>query len=83
VKYAGLSERCYPAWSHVPARTACVGAVFAGDWTAERPACIFHEGGTVCHVIAKRINLIRRLLGIVSQGQFLPIHFQENCAVTV
>jgi hypothetical protein len=45
--------------------------------------CIFHEGGTVCHVIAKRINLIRRLLGIVSQGQFVPIHFQEKCYVTV
>jgi hypothetical protein len=44
--------------------------------------CIFHEGGTVCHVIAKRINLIRRLLGIVSQGQFVPIHFQEKSAVT-
>jgi hypothetical protein len=24
-----------------------------------------------------------KLLGIVSQGRFVPIHFQEKCAVTV
>jgi hypothetical protein len=44
--------------------------------------CIFHEGGCVCHVFAKRINLIERLSGIVAQGQFVPIHFQEKSAVT-
>jgi hypothetical protein len=45
-------------------------------------ACIFHEGGCVCHEFAKRINLIGRLSGIVAQGQFAPIHFQEKSAVT-
>jgi nicotinamide riboside transporter PnuC len=43
---------------------------------------MFHEGGTVCHVFAKRINLIEWFLGIVALGQFVPIHFQGKCAVT-
>jgi hypothetical protein len=51
--------------------------------TLSRLACIFHEGGTVCHVFSKRINLIARHLAIVSQGQFVPIRFQEKSAVTV
>jgi len=46
-------------------------------------ACMFHEGGRVSHVLSKRINLLGRLLGIVALGQFVPIHFQEKCAVTV
>jgi hypothetical protein len=44
---------------------------------------MFHEGGSVCPVFARRIKLIGRLLAIVSQAQFVPIHFQEKCAVTV
>jgi hypothetical protein len=42
----------------------------------------FHEGGCVCHVFAKQINLMGKHLGVFVQGQFLPIHFQEKCAVT-
>jgi hypothetical protein len=45
-------------------------------------ACMFHEGGSVSHEFAKRINLIGRFLGIVTLEQFVPIHFQEKCAVT-
>jgi hypothetical protein len=45
-------------------------------------ACIFHEDGCVCHVFAKRINFIERLLSIVAQGQFAPVHFQKKWAVT-
>jgi hypothetical protein len=44
--------------------------------------CIFHEGGCVCHVFAKRINLIARPWAIVAQGLFIPIQFQKECAVT-
>jgi hypothetical protein len=44
---------------------------------------MFHEGGRVSHVFAKRINLTGKLFGIVALGQFEPIHFQEKCAVTV
>jgi hypothetical protein len=43
---------------------------------------MFHEGGSVCQVFAKQINLTGRLLAIGSQGQFVPIHFKEECAVT-
>jgi hypothetical protein len=39
-------------------------------------ACIFHDGGGISNVYAKRINLIRKLFGIVAPGQFVPIHFQ-------
>ncbi len=46
-------------------------------------ACIFHEGGCISHVFVTRINLTGRLLGIGAQAQFVPIHFQEKCAVTV
>jgi len=42
---------------------------------------MFHEGGRVSRVFAERINLTGRLLGTVAQGQFVPIHFQEKCAV--
>jgi hypothetical protein len=45
-------------------------------------ARIFHEGGYDSHVFAKRINLIKGLSGIVVQGQFAPIHFQEKSAAT-
>jgi hypothetical protein len=50
--------------------------------TAHGLACIFHEGGCVWHVFAKRIKLIEKLLGIVAQEQFAPIRFQEKSAVT-
>ena len=43
---------------------------------------MFHEGGCPSHVFAIRINLPGRLMGIVGLGQFVPIHFQEKCAVT-
>jgi hypothetical protein len=43
---------------------------------------MFHEGGCVSNVFAKRISLPGRLLGIVAPGPFVPIHFQEKCAVT-
>jgi hypothetical protein len=39
-------------------------------------ACMFHKGGSVSQVFVKRINLPGRLLGIVTKGQFVPIHFQ-------
>jgi hypothetical protein len=54
------------------------------EWVVapEGLARMFHEGGCVSHVFAKRINLIGKLLGIVALGQFVPIHFQEKCAVT-
>jgi hypothetical protein len=43
-------------------------------------ACMFHEDGCVSHAFANRINVIRRLLGIVALGQFVPIHFSgEIC----
>ena len=45
-------------------------------------ACMFHEGGCVSLVFAKRINVPGKSLGIVVLGQFVPIHFQEKCAVT-
>jgi len=45
-------------------------------------ARMFHEGGCVSHVIAKRINPTGRHLDIVASGQIVPIHFQEKCAVT-
>jgi hypothetical protein len=45
--------------------------------------CMFHEGGFVFHEFAKRINLPGRHLGIAALAQFVPIHFQEKCAVTV
>jgi hypothetical protein len=45
-------------------------------------ARMFHEGGSVSHVFAKRINLPGTLFGIGAQGQFAPVHFQEKCAVT-
>jgi hypothetical protein len=32
-------------------------------------------------MFAKQINSLERLLGIVAQGQFVPIHFQEKSAV--
>jgi hypothetical protein len=44
--------------------------------------CMFHEGGCESHVFAKRINLPGWFLGIGALGQFVPIHFQEKCAVT-
>jgi len=43
---------------------------------------MFHEGGSVSRAFAKRINFIGKLLGIVALGPFVPIHFQEKCAVT-
>jgi hypothetical protein len=43
---------------------------------------MFHEGGCISHIFAKRINLPGRLLGIVPQGQIVPIHVQEKCAAT-
>jgi hypothetical protein len=43
---------------------------------------MFHEGGWVSHAFAKRINFIGKFLGIASLGQFVPIRFQEKCAVT-
>jgi len=43
---------------------------------------MFHEGGCVSHVFAKRIKLAGKLLGIGAKGKFVPIHFQEKCAVT-
>ena len=43
---------------------------------------MFHEGGSVSHVFAKRIHLPGRHLGVVALEQFVPIHFQEKCAVT-
>jgi hypothetical protein len=43
---------------------------------------MFHEGGCVSHVFAKRISLTGRLLGIAALAQFVPIYFQEKCAVT-
>ena len=45
-------------------------------------ACIFHEGGHVSNVLAKRINVVERLMGIVVLGQFVPIRFQEKSGVT-
>jgi hypothetical protein len=45
-------------------------------------ARVFHEGGCVSRVFAKRINLMGRRLGVFVQGQFVPIRFQEKCAVT-
>ncbi len=42
---------------------------------------MFHEGGRVSQVFAKRIHLSGKFLDIVAQGQFVPIHFQEKCAV--
>ncbi len=45
-------------------------------------AHMFHEGGCVCDVFAKQINLIGKHLGVFVQGQFVPIRFQEKCAVT-
>jgi hypothetical protein len=45
-------------------------------------ARMFHEGDSIAHVFAKRINLMGKHLGIFVQGQFAPIHFQEKCAVT-
>jgi hypothetical protein len=45
-------------------------------------ACIFHEGGCVCRVFAKRIKLIGRPLTVVAQEQCAPFHFQEKSAVT-
>jgi len=43
---------------------------------------MFHEGGSVFHEFAKRINFTGLLLAIVAQAQFVPIHFQEKRAVT-
>jgi hypothetical protein len=43
---------------------------------------MFHEGGSVFHVFAKRIDLPGSLLGIGAQGQFVPIRLPEKCAVT-
>jgi hypothetical protein len=40
------------------------------------------RSGCVCQVFAKRINLIGRLLAVVAQERFVPIHFQEEFAVT-
>jgi hypothetical protein len=40
-------------------------------------ACIFHEGGFVSHVLAKRINLIGGLLRSVAQGLHL-FTFRKN-----
>ena len=45
-------------------------------------ARIFHEDGCVSQAFAKRMKMIGRLVGIVAQGRFIPIHFQEKCAVT-
>ena len=45
-------------------------------------ARMFHKGGCVCDVIAKQINLMGKHLGVFVQGQFVPIRFQEKCAVT-
>ena len=45
-------------------------------------ACIFHEGGDVSNVLAKRINVVARLMGIVVLGQFVPMRFQEKSGVT-
>jgi hypothetical protein len=33
-------------------------------------------------MFAKHINLIEKLSGIVAQGKFAPIHFQEKSGVT-
>jgi len=55
----------------------------AHDISREKhPARMFHKSGCVSHVFAKQINLSGRLYGIGAQGQFVPIHFQEKCAVT-
>jgi hypothetical protein len=45
-------------------------------------ARMFHEGGYISRVFAKRINLMGRRLGVFVQGQFVAIHFQQKCAVT-
>ncbi len=44
---------------------------------------MFHEGRCISRVFAKRISLMGRRLGVFVQGQFVPIHFQGKCAVTV
>ena len=66
------------------------GALYS--WTFQKPrkvlagqaslARMFHEGGCVPHVFAKRIHLPGRFLGIAALRQFAPIPFQEKCAVT-
>ena len=43
---------------------------------------MFHEGGCISRVFAKRNNLMGRRLGVFVQEQFVPIHFQEKCGVT-
>jgi hypothetical protein len=45
-------------------------------------ACMFHAGGCVSHEFGKLINLTGMFSDIVTQEQFVPIHFQEKSGVT-
>jgi hypothetical protein len=44
----------------------------------EALACMFHEGGGVSHVFAKRIDLPGGFLGVVALGQFVPVQIQQH-----
>jgi hypothetical protein len=71
------------AWAGIPMPQHQTLQTRPGRWRqSASQACMFHEGGWVFHVFAKQIHLIGRLLGVFALGQFVPIHFQEKCAVT-
>jgi hypothetical protein len=78
LELVALLERHQPG-----AGAGCARLAELLDWCTDDLACMFHEGGCVSHAIAKRINLTGRLFGFVALGQFVPIHFQEKCSVTV